>query len=301
MGLKDKFLTPINRKILKVGILILTCAASFFALILPIAQRSSTYALSPGDVATQDILAPNSLSYTSQILTDQARLEAEQKVGAIYLPADSAISRRQIERLRSAVTFITVTRYDTFATFPQKFSDLSSLSDLQLRKEDVDIILFLNESRWEAIQKEALGVLEQVMRETIRDDQLRDAQRRVPTLISFSLPDDEAGIITKLITPFVIPNSLFSQEQTKTAKDEVSRSLEPINKTFVAGEIIVRRGQVITPLTWEALQQFGLIRPQNNLNEFLAAILMCLLMGTLTAIYFERKNKRSLKTISSFS
>jgi putative nucleotidyltransferase with HDIG domain len=291
MGLKDKFLTPINRKILKVGILIMTCAASFFALILPIAQRASTYALSPGDVATQDILAPNSLSYTSQILTDQARLEAEQKVGAIYLPADSAISRRQIERLRSALTFISVTRYDTFATSPQKFTDLSNLSDLQLRKEDVDIILFLNESRWEGIQKEALGVLEQIMRETIRDDQLRDAQRRVPTLISFSFPDDEAGIITKLITPFVIPNSLFSQEQTKTAKDEASRSIEPINKTFVAGEIIVRRGQVITPLTWEALQQFGLIRPQNNLNEFLAAILMCLLMGTLTAIYFERKNR----------
>lgn len=289
MGLKDKFLTPINRKILKIGLLTLTCAVSFFALVLPIAQRSSTYALSPGDVATQDILAPNSLSFTSQILTDQARLEAEQTVGAIYLPADSAISRRQIERLRSALTFVSVTRYDTFATSEQKFSDLSNLNDLQLRKEEVDLVLFLNDTRWEVIQKEALSVLEQVMRETIRDDQLRDAQRRVPALISFSLPDDEAGIVTKLVTPFVIPNSLFSQEQTKTAKDEASRAVEPVNKTYVAGEIIVRRGQIITPLTWEALQQFGLIRPQNNLNEYLSAIMMSLLLGTFTALYFERK------------
>jgi putative nucleotidyltransferase with HDIG domain len=127
------------------------------------------------------------------------------------------------------------------------------------------------------------------MRETIRDDQLRDAQRRVPALISFSLPDDEAGIVTKLVTPFVIPNSLYSQEQTKTAKDEARLAIEPVNKTYVAGEIVVRRGQIITQFTWEALQQFGLIRPPNNLNEFLSAIMLCLLLGTFSALYFERK------------
>jgi len=289
MGLRDRFLTPSNRKLIKVALLIFTSAASFLALILPIIQTSSTYTLSPGDVSSQDILAPNSLSYASAILTEQARIDAEQKIGAIYLPSDSAISRRQIERLRSALTFISVTRSDKYATAEQKLSDLASLSNVQLRKEDVEIILFLNESRWEIIQKEALSVLEQVMRETIRDDQLRDSQRRVPSLISFSLPDDEAGITSRLVTPFVTPNSLYSPEQTKTAKEEARRSVEPINKTYISGEIIVRRGQIITQLTWEALQQFGLIRPQNNSNEYIAAGLMTLLLAAFTTLYFERR------------
>ena len=156
MGLKDRLLTPLNRKLIKVGMLILTCAASFFALIFPIVQQSATYALSPGDVAGQDIQAPNSLSYTSQVLTEQARQEAELKVGSIYQPADSAVARRQIERLRSAMNFINIVRLDIYATAGQKLEDISHLADLQLRKEDVDLILSINDTRWETMQKEAL-------------------------------------------------------------------------------------------------------------------------------------------------
>ena len=289
MGLKDRLLTPSNRKLIKVAMLILTCAASFFALIFPIAQQSSTYALSPGDVAGQDIQAPNSLSYTSQILTEQARQDAELKVGAIYQPADSAVARRQIERLRSSLNFINIVRLDIYASAVQKLDDIAHLADMQLRKEDVDLILSINDTQWETIQKETLSVLEQVMRETIRDDQLRDAQSRVPSLISFALPDEEAGIVITIVTPFVIPNSLFSQEQTKSAKDAARQAVEPIIKTFVSGEIIVRRGQVLTPITSEALQQFGLIRPQNNLNQELAAGMLTLLLGVFSGIYFVRK------------
>lgn len=289
MGLKEKFLTPLNRKIYKIGLLILICAASFSSLILPIAQRSSTYSLSTGDVATQDIQAPNSLTYNSQYLTDQARQDAEQRVGPVYLPADPAVARRQIERLRAALNYISVVRDDNFATTDQKSSDLSHLSDLQIRQDDIPLITALNDSRWEIVQKEALSVLEQVMRDTIRDDQLKDAQRRVPTLISFSLPEDEASIVSDLATPFVITTSSFSQEQTNSAKAEAQRSIQPVSKSFVAGEIIVRRGQVITPFTWEALQQFGLIRPQSSLNDLLAALLLTATLGVFTTLYFERR------------
>jgi hypothetical protein len=85
MGFLNRFATPVYRKIYKIALLVITCAASFFALILPIAQRTSTYTLSPGDVAGQDIQAPNSLSFISQILTEQARLDAEHSASFRYI------------------------------------------------------------------------------------------------------------------------------------------------------------------------------------------------------------------------
>ena len=304
MGFIHRFYAPIYQKIFKIALLIFTGAASFLALVLPIAQRTSTYILSPGDVAGQDIQAPNSLSYNSQTLTEQARLESEQRIIPVYQPTDPAIARRQIERIRATLNYISVVRHDSYATIAQKLEDISRLSDLQLRKEDAESILALNETRWDEVQKETLNVLEQVMRETIRDDLLKDAQRRVPTLISFSFAEDESALITGLVSPFVVPNSLFSQEQTRQARDEARRSVEPVSKTYISGEIIVRRGQVITPLTWEALQQFGLIKTQNNLNEILAALVLTTLIGVFCAIYIERRkmalfgNLRSLILIS---
>ena len=44
-----------------------------------------------GDVSAQDILAPYSLSFESEVLTEQSRQEAENAVDPVYLPADPGI------------------------------------------------------------------------------------------------------------------------------------------------------------------------------------------------------------------
>ena len=44
-------------------------------LALPVAIRPSTYPIAINDVASQDIVAPYSLSFPSQVLTDQAPLQ----------------------------------------------------------------------------------------------------------------------------------------------------------------------------------------------------------------------------------
>ncbi|MCJ7625047.1 MAG: hypothetical protein MUO76_16225, partial [Anaerolineaceae bacterium] len=64
-----------------------------------------SYPLEVGDVASQDILAPKSLSYTSGFLSEQAVAEAEGSVQDIYLPADPAIARQQIEYLQVVLAY----------------------------------------------------------------------------------------------------------------------------------------------------------------------------------------------------
>lgn len=278
---------------------------SLSALIFPIALRPSIFQLSVGDVSQQDILAPNSIQYESSYLTEQARKEAEKNIGPVYLQADPSVARKRLERLKITLAFISVVRADVFSSTEQKRSDLETVQDLTVNDILADELLNQNDSRWETVQQESLRVLEQIMRSTIREDRLEDAKRQIPTLISFALQEDQASLVTDIVTPFVTANSLFSQEQTDAAREAVRQATQPITRSFVAGEIIVRRGQIITENTWEALQQFGLIRPQNQMRDFAAALAIVSMLTTFSGLYFRRRhiqllsNPRNLLLITS--
>ncbi len=246
----------------------------------------------------QDILAPYALTYSSTVLTEQARQAASTNVQTIYLPADPAITRRQIEKLRVALNFVSNVRADTFATPAQKRADLAAMTDLPIRPEISDRLIAQSDSRWQVIQQETLSVLEQVMRNTIREGQLWDAQRNVPTLISYSIPQDQAAMISELVVPFIVPNSLTSPEQTNAARQEAMRMVQPIERSYASAEIIVRRGQIITPAALEALQAFNLIQNQGETQNILAAAALSVVIGVLVGLYVYR---RRITVFSRFS
>ncbi len=288
--LKGTYFRAINRKLIKITLLLITSVLSFGALVIPITGGPVSAPMKVGDVASLDMQAPYALSYPSDVLTQQARDDAEQRVAPVYQPSDPSVARRQIEHLRSALNFINTVRYDTYATLDQKFSDLSALDSIQVSREDAGQILALTDTRWQIVQQESLSVLEQVMRNTIREGQLKDAQRSVPTMISFSLPQDLAGLVTNLVSPFVVPNSLYSPEMTTIAQQEARNRVEVVTRSFATGETIVRRGQIITQANWEALEKFGLIKPPKDNEALLAAMALVAVISSLTAIYFSRRN-----------
>lgn len=288
--LKARLLTPYTRKLFQAFILLMTSGLSFVILWLPIASRPLIYTLSPGDVAPQDIEAPYSLSYVSEVLTEQARQEAEQKTQPVYLPSDASITRRQIEKMRVTFQYVNTVRLDSFASPAEKIEDLLKAKDLNLSEEEATILITMDQTNWELIQNEALRVLEQSMRETIREDQLQEAIKRIPSLISFSLSPEEAQLVSKIIRPFITPNSLYSPEQTEMAKKSAREAVQPVVKQFVAGETIVRRGQIITPLTYEALQQYKLIRSNNRNRELISLLSLILVLTALIGLFFYRKH-----------
>jgi putative nucleotidyltransferase with HDIG domain len=296
---KGSRIRTINQRLLQAGILVFTAGLSLAALVLPIATRPSFYPMQIGDVAPQDIQAPAAISYVSEVQTEQLRSDAEQRVSPVYLPAEPAITRQQIELLRASLNFISSVRADAYASLDEKLSDLSAMENLQLNREDTERILAMTDTRWQTVQQEALAVLEQVMRNTIREGQVKEAQRSIPTMISFTLPQEQALTVDSLVTPFVIPNSLYSDEQTAAARFDAREKIEPFTRTFVAGEIIVRRGQIINASTYEALQQFNLIETPDNIRDVLGAITLVVAMFGFSSLYFIRGKTNILDGVRS--
>ncbi|MCX8025127.1 MAG: hypothetical protein N3A60_07980, partial [Thermanaerothrix sp.] len=251
----SKLVERLNRILIKRVLLVICSLLSLGALLFPIAIRPPYLSLKVGDVATQDILAPKTLTFVSEVLTRQAQEEARNAVAPVYLPPDPSIARRQIEKLQLALNYITTVRYDPYATPEQKIEDLRALNDIPLSEETARLLIDLNDNQWQTIQQEALLTLEHVMRGTIREDRLEEARQSVPGMISFTLPEEQARIVADLVTPLVQPNSLYSEALTQKAREEAAKKVEPVTRSYLAGEVIVRRGQLITPVVMEALEK----------------------------------------------
>src|ERR1044071_672319 len=122
---------PARIRLFQIVLLIVASVISYGALVLPEILRTTAVPLKPGDVSTSDFQAPQTLEYISEVRTAEARRVAENSVAPIYAPPDPTIARRQIERLRAALQYITLVRDDEHATPEQKTSDIAALSDLK--------------------------------------------------------------------------------------------------------------------------------------------------------------------------
>jgi membrane-associated HD superfamily phosphohydrolase len=63
--------------------------------------------------------------------------------------------------------------------------------------------------------------------------------------LTFPSPTEQAQVIIALVSPLIVPNSLYSEDQTNLAREQARATIEPISRQIIAGEVIVRRGQII--------------------------------------------------------
>ena len=288
--------TPVSSRIraLQISLIAAVSLLSFGVLTLPIGLRSTTQALTVGDVAPITMQAPRDLEYISEVRTEEARRAAESAVEPVYTSPDPAIARQQIERLTTTMQYITSVRNNTELTFDQKKADLVALSDVRLDLEAIDYLLAISDARWEIVQSEALRVLEQVMRRVILEDQVVAVKDGVPAQVSLTLTEQQSTLVAELVSAFIVPNGFYSDELTQAANQAAREAVDPIVQTYKEGETIVPAGEVITPADMEAFQKLDLIRPDQRWEDMIGAAALVLLSAALIPLYFFRRKRAAI-------
>jgi hypothetical protein len=275
-----------KRNLFLILIFLLLFGFILLALLIPLSKDLTAPPLLVGDVAPYDINAPYAYTYQSQILTNRQQDIAASEVPLVYSPADTNIARQQMEHLRNTLSYIYSIRQDKYSSIEQKTADLAALDDIQLNRDTVKGILALSDSRWQNISQETTSILDQMMREPIRQDMLRTVEQKIPTLVSLSFPEDQSLIITSLVQAFIVPNSLLNEELTEAARLQARSDISPVSRSFVANESIVQAGKVITAIDYEALQQYGLAQPVNRWQDIVSSLGLTGLSVAIFIIYF---------------
>lgn len=283
-------------RILQAGLIVAVSLVSFATLTLPISLRTTSPSLTVGDVAQITLQAPRDIEYVSDIRTEEARKAAESGVQPVYSQPDPAIARQQIERLRTAMQYITSVRANPEFTTDERKSTLVTLSDVRLQLETIDYVLSISDSRWEIVQEEAVRVLELSMRRAIYEDRVESTQAGISSSVSLTLNEQQASLVTELVKAFIVPNSFFSEELTTAAKQSARDAVKPVVQTYKAGETIVPAGEIITPADVEAFQRMGMIRPGQRWEDMLGASAIILISAALVPLYFYRRKRLVVMT-----
>jgi len=285
--------TTIRLRILQISLILAVSLVSFAALTMPLTLRPTTQALDVGVVLQFTMQAPRDIEYVSEVRTEEARKAAESAVQSVYTSPDPAIARQQIERLRTAMQYITSVRADIALTVEEKKSNLVALSDVRLKLETIDYLVSVSDLRWDAVQSETLRVLEQVMRRAIYEDKVESAQAGVSSFVSLTFNEQQSALVAELVTAFVVPNSFYSEELTTAARQAARDAVKPIVRTYKTGETIAPAGEIITPADMEAFEQLGMISPGQRWEDMLGAAAIIVLSAVFVPLYFYRR-KRSV-------
>lgn len=278
-------------RVLQLSLIIAVSLISFAALTLPIGLRPVTQTLIAGAVAQLTLQAPRDLEYVSEVRTEERRQAAESGVAPVFTSPDPAIARQQIERMDTALQYITSVRDNVELTTAQKKNDLVNLSDVRLKLETIDYLLEISSPRWQIVESEALRVLEQVMRRSIHEDGVTGVQTGLTQIVSLTLNEQQSALVTELVTPYVVPNSFYSEELTQAAKQAARDAVKPVVQTYKAGETIVPAGEIITPADMEAFQQFGMISTGQRWEDMVGAVALILISMTFIPLYFFRRKR----------
>jgi hypothetical protein len=212
-----------------------------------------------GELAPSDIRAPRALTFTNQLLTDEARAQARLGVPPQY----DYTSERAITIAAEQLNDFTrrVAALDTAFAPETSAEDRQALLDAVLPglSDDARTVLQTMEpERWASIKTEAARVLDVTERSELRDTEVAQARQRLSAQMAGDLSDSERVLAAELIGPLLVPNSSFSSLRFQQEQDRRAAAVQPVIENIVQGQVIVREGAKLTEVDLARIQALAL-------------------------------------------
>jgi len=270
----------VRRMLIVAALLVVALTAILGVDILPTPVTAQVGTLVPADIR-----APRAQVVVSQVLTEQARLQARNAVLPQYdftTEKAIAVAAAQASELRQLLVPIE-TAFGPEATLEQRLAILSDRIPA-LTREARATLVGLPPLRWPTLRDEAVRVLDATERTELKDSEVAQARSRLTGRMAGGLNEAERMLVAELIGPLVVPNSSFSLTLTNEERDRRAAAVLPVTERILQGEVIVRGGTKLTAADLEKLQAFGLTEARPDLARLAGWFLLAgLLVGLLLA------------------
>jgi hypothetical protein len=260
------------------------------SLILISGARSQQVTVQEGRPAPDDVVAPRDIVYESAVQTENERQRAAQAVQPVYTSADPLVRQQQEELLRLVFARIDAVRSSAELTPSQKLARLRALPGFEELSDDQGgVLLGIEEPGWLAVQAESLRLLRSLMRSQIATEaQLRDVRSRLPPAVSPTFDDRSHTLITFLVRLHLVANSVEDEEATRVQRQEARESVVPVTRRILAGQSIVRAGELVDAEDVEALEHLGLLHSRRGRFDSLGALLLMIALVPATGALLYR-------------
>lgn len=284
----------------KALILALVGVSAFVGVVLAQLSRffiGGSVAVQVGSVALQDIRSPRRITVVSDSETKRLRDLAEASVAPIFTAPDAQIARQQLGTARDLMNKIAEIRADKTVSDTVKVEKLMALPAPGLNEVNAQRILAVSDTTWARIDTQVIVLLDEVLRDPIRPDNLDGVKAQLPTKISLNFNADQSSVITALASALLVPNTNYDAAATDAARKKARDAVQPVEHTYEQNQVILRSGQIVTQADMEVLDKLNIRRPSISWTDLLSALLYGALAVAAIggAIFYGQKNALTIR------
>ncbi|MCP4415638.1 MAG: HDIG domain-containing protein [Chloroflexi bacterium] len=249
---------------------------------------ASDVQVTQGQPANEDIYAPRATNYDSDVLLATARENARAAVPEQYISEGNDIGRNQLNLVGAVLSFTDVVRADSLATIETQLSYLQAINGVTIQDQVGLDLLDLTASDYDMVKQELFRIVGDLMRQDIREDQLRDYQIIARREASLDLTPPQENVVTNIAPQFIAPTVFLDPEATAALREAAAEEIGIFPVAIADNERIVRQGELVTALDIEKLTQVGLLQSQLNWQDVAAIFVASLLAVVLITMYWHQ-------------
>lgn len=283
-----KIISHIEPKRLGLFVFVITFLVSIFYF-----QYVPSTSYKVGDVSEASIEAPRDLEMINETATRQSRLKAASEVEVVY-SIDEALTERSLTEISQTFDdFRAIQMYIRLGE-KQKAEELISKIPFSLSTQALNTFMTLSPPAMKIIELYSKEIVSEVMSRGIKDENLiemkKDARIRINSYEK--LDPQYKNAIKELLNSAITPNMKPDWDQTAQKQDEKMASITPIKMTIKKGQVVVNRGEIITPQHLDILRVLGLYRPKVDWSRLIGITTVVIISIILILAYLKKQEPR---------
>ncbi|TFG93154.1 MAG: HDIG domain-containing protein [Candidatus Atribacteria bacterium] len=241
--------------------------------------------------ATQNLKEKASKSIKEVYDLNLANIEnVEKQVDALFLKIGEYKEKREESLQDNNVNIVEMDKKLTDDELNKKAKEINENLRLYISEQVIENCLQLDNLSLEKIKVDIKSSMRKIMEQGIIKDDLENAKKQLIREISeISIDHYDALIASEIATSLLLPSLFLNEEDTEKRRQEAISSVTDIVKTIQKGQIIIRKGEIVTSEDITILNVLGLKNPKINFSNIIGIIMitaLCLLVFFFYLNYF---------------
>src|SRR5439155_7529930 len=192
------------------------------------------------------------------------------------------------DKLAQGVAAVSRVRGDPTLSRDQKVASAQKLAEVPLNAQTAADAIDLSAAEWDAVSKELDNTLRSLYGQGIRAEQVdlvkADAAKALPP----AWTDRQKRVGAEISKQYVDANIVPDTTATAIAQQAARAAVTPVQVQVVAGEVVVRDGNLVSALDVEKLRALGLANAGIDWSGALGLIIWALLIAGVLGLFAER-------------
>jgi putative nucleotidyltransferase with HDIG domain len=250
--------------------------------------------LSVGDVAPYDLSSPITVPYYNRIKTEELRKQAEEKVSIIYRknPLIFSAIQEELDFLSKAVQ---AERRVASKNLQEKVLEISKhLGSSDSAPQAASFLLQTDDSNLDLVFSTVSKILSSVLEKGLQEADLTDIDIVINKRIQETTISEAMKLPVYVIANHKIRSNMsIDEDATNRQKEEARQKIVPVRETIIQNEIIVEKGNPITPESYDKLLAVGRIGENKLWHEALKALIYTFLILIMLLFYLFIENTKN--------